>query len=225
MTTTQHKDEVVAKRQPTSTDTADRYAKASAQLRKTIRDDKVYEVANAWALEQCRLAEQFDWSSLPSRQTLEAGKSAAKLATLHSYTLHKCMAVAEQQSGVKLGVDAAALAKYLRAFAEQCTADNVRCGPLMMKFTNKNQRKMPPPAVALAIALWHDFGQIPDDVKHNEKFAPWVTGPITNGACLKAAVLFANAALKPLKFGTNENAVKQWRKNNKGRLRYWGFRK
>jgi hypothetical protein len=221
-------------------DAEDRYAEASKRLRTIIRDDEVYEVANAWAREQCTLAEQFDWPSSQPRLkqrleagTLEAGKSATKLADYldSKWLLHteRRMEAAEQESGVKLGLDAASLAKYLWAFADQCREDNVRCGPLMMKFTDKNQSKMPPPAVALAIALWNGFGQVPDFVEANRgthrEFLPWLMGPITGGAYLRAAVLFANAALKSLKVGTtNEDAVKQWRRNNKGRLRYWGFR-
>jgi hypothetical protein len=119
MTSVQHKDEVVSKRQP-PTDGEDRYAKASKRLREQLRDDKVYEVANTHALKMCRKAEQFDWSSRPSLEMREVGRAATNLADRLERIPRAHMDRAERESGVKLGLDAASLAKYLRAFAKQC---------------------------------------------------------------------------------------------------------
>lgn len=212
----------------------ERYTEASERLRKQLRDSKVYEEANAWALKVCSEAEQFNWASRPCRtETWDVGKSATKLADhLKSTQLREDMKAAEEQSGVKLGLDAVSLAKYLRALAEQCQKEDwLVCGPLMMKFTDKNQIKMPPKATALAVALTYGFRCIPNCVKNNEGFLLRLGGHMdevrrTDGQpCLPAAVLFANAALK--KEVTDEeatvNAAKQWMKNNRGRFRYWGF--
>jgi hypothetical protein len=127
-----------------------------------------------------------------------------------------------------LGLDAASFANYLRALAVQCkqAADWHVCGPLVMKFTDKNQIIMPPKATALAVVLTHGFRQIPDWVKSDRKFMARVTGRmdgIHGQPCLPAAVLFANIALKAIKEQTSVKAVKQWLKNNRGRFRYWGF--
>lgn len=225
MTTVQHKDEFVTKRQPTLTGASNRYAEASKRLRKMLRDEKVYEVANAWALEQCKLAEQFDWSSRPSLDAREVGSAAIKLADRLEGIPRAHMDAAERESGVKLGLDAASLAKYLRAFAKQCDEEWDSCGPLFMKFTRRNQVKMPPAAVVLTIGLAYGFKRIPDCIKTNVAPFRRFNAPITSTACLPAAVLFANAALGPIKEQTNVGAVKQWRKNNRGRFRWVGFRK
>jgi hypothetical protein len=218
----------------------ERYSKASKRLRKTLGNDKAYEAANAWALKLCAEAEQFDWPDRPSpTKTRDTGKLAAKLADhLESGRLREHMEAAEQQSGIKLGLDAASLAKYLRALAEQCEGGDIwldwldwlSCGPLRMRFTNKNQKKMPPKATAIAVALTYGFRRIPDCVKSNRSFEPRFHGqfPRDGQPCLAAAVLFANAALKKevMTDDATDDAVaalKQWMKNNKGRFRYGGF--
>jgi hypothetical protein len=114
----------------------------------------------------------------------------------------------------------------LRRLAKQCVNKEgwFSCGPLLMKFTNKNQIKMPRPAVALTLALTYGFRKIPDRVKNNEPFKPqWNDRLLGGQPCLPAAVDFANAALKAINEQTNVAAVKQWLKNNRGRFRYCGF--
>jgi hypothetical protein len=116
----------------------------------------------------------------------------------------------------------------LRALAEQCrrAADWHVCGPVVMKFADKNQIKMPPKATALAVALTYGFRRIPNCVKSNRKFTAQLNGGMDmeeGQPCLPAAVLFANIALKAINEKTSVQAVKQWLKNKRGRLRYWGF--
>jgi hypothetical protein len=117
----------------------------------------------------------------------------------------------------------ASLAKRLRELAEQRADPRevkwLSCGPLLMKFTDKNQIKMPPKATALAVALMYGFRKIPDCVKNNKPFEPQWNDRLTGGQpCLPAAVDFANTTLKEQ---TNVGAVKRWMKNNRGRFR-WG---
>jgi hypothetical protein len=209
----------------------ERYKAASERLRKQLRNDKAYEEANEWALRVCREAEQFSWPCRPPpSEILDAGKSAAELADHlgQVYSINYCMQGAEKESGIRLGFDAASFANYLRALANQCReADEWRaCGPLVMKFTDKNQIIMPPKATALAVALTYGFRRIPDVVKNNRKFVARLEGRMDKGhgqPCLPAAVLFANVALKAIHEETSVKAVKQWVKNNRGRFRYWGF--
>jgi hypothetical protein len=216
----------------------ERYKAASERLRKQLRNDKAYEVANEWALRVCREAEQFTWPSRPPpRKALDAGKSAAELADHldqayeDPYGIDFCVQEAEKQSGIRLGFDAASFANYLRALAKACReqAEWRVCGALVMKFTDKNQTIMPPKATALAVALTYGFRQIPDDVKNNREFILRLGGPMDEvhhgQPCLPAAVLFANVALKAINGETSVKAVKQWLKNNRGRFRYWGFGK
>jgi DNA-binding transcriptional regulator PaaX len=216
MTTVQHKDEFVTKRQPTATDIAERYAKASAQLRKTIRDDKVYEAANAWAHKMCRMAARFNWPSRPILDARGAGRAAAKLASHLEGIPYWLRDAAEGHSGVKLGVDVTSHAKYLRALAERCRdgAEWDSYGPLFIKFTGKNQGKMPPRAVVLTLALARGFAKI----KNKEPFLP--IDSCTPIACFEAARLFANAALT-IKEQTSMDAVKTWRRNNRGRFKWY----
>jgi hypothetical protein len=208
MTISQHKN-VVDQRQPLPTE-GDRYAEASKRLRGQLRDDKVYEECNAWALKLCKQAEQYNWPSRPrSTKTGDIGELAAKLAD-------------RLESESWLGQDA--LAKRLWGLVEQHSNEWRVCGPLVMQFTDNNQIKMPPKATALALALAYGFRKIPDCVKNNKPFEPQGFDRITGGhPCLPAAVDFANAALKAINEQTNVAAVKQWLKNNRGRFRYWGF--
>jgi hypothetical protein len=215
-----------------STIQRERYKAASEQLRKQLRNDGEYEEANGWALRVCREAEQFSWPSRPPpSKILDAGKSAAELADHlgQGWPINDCMRAAEKQSGVRLGFDAAAFANYLRALADQCRQEVEwrDCGPLVMKFTDKNQIKVPPKATALALALTYGFRRIPDWVKDNRKFVARLEGHMDEvhrgPPCLAAAVLFANVALKAIHEETSVKAVKQWVKNNRGRFRYWGF--
>jgi hypothetical protein len=218
----------------------ERYKEASERLREQLRNDKAYEEANKWALRVCREAEHFDWPSRPPPlEILDAGKSAAELATHlaaaelarrlpQRWAIDECIKEAEKQSGIRLGVDAASFANYLRALAKQCreAADWGVCGPLMMKFADKNQIKMPPKATALAVALTYGFRSIPDHVKNNREFVARLGGrmdEVHGKPCLDAAVKFANVALEAINEKTNIRAVNQWRKNNRGRFRYWGF--
>jgi hypothetical protein len=219
----------------------ERYKTASDRLRKQLRNDKAYEEANEWALRVCREAEQFSWPSRPPPcKILPAGKSAAELADhldhrgrgisdLLNQGINELIQAAEKESGMRLRLDAASFANYLRALAEQCrqAADWHECGPLVMKFTDKNQIKMPPKATALAVALTYGFRRVPDWVKNNTKFTARLGGlmdvEVHGQPCLPAAVLFANIALKAINEQTSVKAVKQWLKNNRGRIRYWGF--
>jgi hypothetical protein len=206
----------------------ERYKTASERLRKQLRNDKAYEEANEWALRVCRKAEQFSWPSRP-RPSKNAGKLAAELAGhLDQEWRRGFIQAAEEESGIRLGLDAASFAKFLRALAEQCRkADEWRvCGPLVMKFTDKNQIIMPPKATALAVALTYGFRQIPDCIKNNRRFVARLHGrmdEVHGKPCIPAAVLFANAALKAINEETSVKAVKQWLKNNRGRFRYMGF--
>jgi hypothetical protein len=212
----------------------ERYKTASERLRKQLRNDKAYEEANEWALRVCREAEQFSWPSRPPPSNiLPAGKLAAELADRldqrwQGWEINECIQAAEKLSGIMLGFDAASFANYLRALAEQCrrAADWHVCGPLVMKFADKNQIKMPPKATALAVALTYGFRRIPNCVKSNRKFTARLNGGMDmkeGQPCLPAAVLFANIALKAINEKTSVQAVKQWLKNKRGRLRYWGF--
>jgi hypothetical protein len=217
----------------------ERYKTASERLRKQLRNDKAYEEANEWALRVCREAERFSWPSRPPpSEILHAGKSAAELADdldqgrridgIIGQGINQCIQAAEKQSGIRLGFDAASFANYLRALAEQCrrAAYWHVCGPLVMKFADKNQIIMPPKATALAVALTYGFRRIPDCLKNNRKFVARLAGGmdgVHGQPCLPAAVLFANVALKAINEETSVKAVKQWLKNNRGRFRYWGF--
>ena len=120
------------------------------------------------------------------------------------------------------GLDAVSL-DDLRRLAKQCVNKEgwFSCGPLLMKFTNKNQIKMPRPAVALTLALTYGFRKIPACVKSNKPFKPLWLDRLTGGQpCLPTAVDFANAALKAKNKQTNVEAVKRWIKYNRGRFRY-----
>lgn len=196
----------------------ERYAKARERLRKQLGDGKVYEECNAWALKLCSKAEQYDWPSRPqTKRTLDIGKSAAKLADYLEFEGQETILSRQLENGKTASLSAPVLAIYMRMLAEECSDEWLECGPLQMKFTNSNQIKMPPKAVALTLALTHGFRTIPK----------WPGKPVGRYGrmrggqpCLAAAVMFANAALKAIKEETNVKAVKQWIKNNRNRFQY-----
>jgi hypothetical protein len=142
------------------------YKEAIDELRKALGDGKVFTAASGWAIEQCRKAEQHDWSV--SNRFVEtwvsASESARKLAEhLESGGLFGAQRIsqAEKQIGMKLRFDSAE-PNDASANDTPWRVENERHRTLETAFPKLlralSQQSLPPPERGLTIGGRHVRG-------------------------------------------------------------------
>jgi hypothetical protein len=217
----------------------ERYSAAIEELGRDLGPGEAFEVAQLWALDQCRKAQQMSWPTR-SEEVKRLAKtwnsaSAAALKLAHHLEIDgfygsERVRWAEEKSGIRLKSDLPrniAFAKLLRAleqlgFSRRRKETWVRYGPILVKFAATDRIAAPSKSIALATALVHGFRVITESVQEIRPIEFYRSALKVRGGkpCYEAAAYFASAAFAE---ATTEDTVQKWMQRHRGRIQYYGF--